>query len=243
MAPDEPSHLMERASLALEAMDYLACEALCLEALRLARSSADWALYARVLLPLQESRRQRRLIAAEGPILLGTAAPVSQAAIAGLRAGCVVLSAPLGPAQALALHREARAAHRHIEVLYASHAPGLGPWRLSPYTGLQTDCVRPAPEPDLTHRPLDPATDPAAHRRAASWFLAASEALGDAACAAALARVGASSPAQRVAALEEALHAVDSHELLHQALWSAAREAQMSQAQPVTAAHRAGGAR
>ena len=60
--------LMERASVALVDMDYLQCEALCLKALALARAAADWAAYARIVLPLQEARRQRRMIALDGRV-------------------------------------------------------------------------------------------------------------------------------------------------------------------------------
>ena len=64
--------IMEQASRALVRMNYLACEQLCLQALTLARQAQDWPTYGRVLLPLQESRRHRRMIAAEGVIRLGT---------------------------------------------------------------------------------------------------------------------------------------------------------------------------
>src|SRR5690606_17570305 len=64
--------IMERASRSLAAMDYLTCERLCVEALAAARRAQDWSYYARILLPLQEARRQRRLIAADGWVRLGT---------------------------------------------------------------------------------------------------------------------------------------------------------------------------
>src|SRR5690606_32298089 len=64
--------IMERASQSLATMDYLASERDCLEALALARSQQDWRLYAAIILPLQECRRQRRMIAADGWVMLGS---------------------------------------------------------------------------------------------------------------------------------------------------------------------------
>jgi len=63
--------LMEDASRALAEMDYLTCESLCLKALAAAREDGNWAYYKRILLPLQEVRRQRRMIAADGDVVLG----------------------------------------------------------------------------------------------------------------------------------------------------------------------------
>jgi hypothetical protein len=65
--------LMQQAIDALTRMQYLACETLCLRALAAASELGSWDSYARILLPLQESRRQRRLIAADGAIRLGAA--------------------------------------------------------------------------------------------------------------------------------------------------------------------------
>ena len=63
--------VMQQASQKLAEMDYFAAEALCLDGLRLARQTAYWNAYARVLLPLQECRRQRRLTAADTAVHLG----------------------------------------------------------------------------------------------------------------------------------------------------------------------------
>ena len=68
--------IMEDASQALSRMDYLSCETFCLKALSLARRAKRWPVYARILLPLQETRRQRRMIAAAGVIRLGSAVEI-----------------------------------------------------------------------------------------------------------------------------------------------------------------------
>ena len=57
--------IMEQASDALAGMAYLRCEKLCLEALRLARQAKDFDTLGRIVLPLQEARRQRRQTAVE----------------------------------------------------------------------------------------------------------------------------------------------------------------------------------
>jgi hypothetical protein len=65
--------IMEQASAALERTDYLTCEQLCTQALGLARQQHDFDAFARILLPLQEARRQRRQIATDhGVTVLST---------------------------------------------------------------------------------------------------------------------------------------------------------------------------
>jgi len=57
--------IMERASEALQAGRYLQSERLCVEALDAARAADDFDRYARIVLPLQEARRQRRQLASD----------------------------------------------------------------------------------------------------------------------------------------------------------------------------------
>ena len=52
------------------AMDYLSAEAILADAAQQALSSADYDLFSRVLLPLQEARRQRRQRCGEGTVCL-----------------------------------------------------------------------------------------------------------------------------------------------------------------------------
>src|SRR5690242_5745264 len=102
--------IVESASSALVKMDYLTCEALCLDALTEARRRGDWEYYARILLPLQEARRQRRIIAAEGVVALGVnaAEPSIKSKIESLNAGSIVLTRPSSVADARTLVDQAR---------------------------------------------------------------------------------------------------------------------------------------
>lgn len=199
--------VMERASRALAAMDYLACEALCLEALDAARSGARFSYYARVLLPLQEVRRQRRIIAAAGDVRLGSGA-------AGLdpgswltehEAGCIVLTHPHSATDALGIYGRARDEKRYVEVLFADNAETDAAWTLRSYAGPGVSCSVPAPEAG---------DDPA------KWFIAATERLGDAALAGVDDTL---SGVSLVEALEARLRVFPDHELLHQRLAVAAR--------------------
>lgn len=65
---------MHTASRALAGMDYARCEALCLDALDRARADEDWVMVRRVLLPLQEARRQKRQHALDSLARLGVPA-------------------------------------------------------------------------------------------------------------------------------------------------------------------------
>ena len=221
--------LMGRASEALTRMDYLACEGLCLEALAAARQAGDWPYYARILLPLQEARRQRRLIAADGPIHLGTSRRLSPDRwLSSLRTGCLLLTRPHTVEDARQIDDEARAEGRHIEVLLADNDLDTEPYRLVSYRGPQVTCLAEAPpaawrdiwlapgerpEPDAD-ADVEPGKTPA------DWFIDATEALGDAAVAHVSAAPG---DARRIGELEAMLQVVPDHEILHQRLGDAAR--------------------
>lgn len=222
--------MMERASQALVRMDYLTCEAICLEALALARERRDWWTYARILLPLQEARRQRRIIASEGRIRLGTAT------LAGAlddwldqmpAGGCVALTAPHTIDDARRLHDLGRERRRHVEVLFAEPAADDGTWTLRSY--VRPDIATPFAAPPAAWRdrwlesgevPADENQRDALRRSAtpADWFLDACEALGDAALASV-----APADAGRIEVLEGLLEVAPDHEILHQRLGDAAR--------------------
>ncbi len=214
--------LMQQATDALTATHYLRGEALCVRALAQAREANRWTEYARILLPLQECRRQRRLAAAEGVIRLGTAH--GPADITGMltgvgSAGCMVVTAPVALETAVLLQQAARETARHVEVLYARPG-GAQQWRVAAVAGVETECAVTAPPERLRDRWLAPGeVDSSSHRQAAAWFLAVGEALGDAI----LAGIGSGlSLIERIAALEAGLAAVTDHELLHQRLFEAA---------------------
>jgi hypothetical protein len=213
---------MEQASEALARMDYLACESLCEAALGVAKAQRDWAYYSRILLPLQESRRQRRMVAAEGVIRLGTGTEGGGVSIwlNHLPAGCLVVTHPHTRAEAARLQREARERRLFVEVLLAESKSTDGVWRIGTFAGPAASIDVPAPPADCREQWLPSGT---ACPAAAQWFLDASEKLGDVL----LARVTATSPVQRVDALEQCLLGAGDHEILHQRLADAANDARL----------------
>jgi len=189
---------MEHASEALARMDYLRCEELALDALTRARSARDWALYARILLPLQESRRQRRMIAADGGVRFHDGKPPAESC-------CLIVTKPYFAADARKLRDSAAAGKHFVEVLFVDSERASPRWRIKSFAGPAVACEVAA---------LDEAK-----QQASDWFLDACEALGDAALKQVDAPVG---DVDRVAALEQSLEVVTDHEILHQRLWDAA---------------------
>ena len=185
---------MEAASEALARMDYLTCEDLCLEALAAARHAKRWAYYARVLMPLQECRRQRRMIACDTGVFVN---PTDVAE------GVIVITPPRGVDDAAAVDRSARESRRHVEVLFVSETQ-TDHWTVRSHRGAEVEVgIDPPPEPINV-----------------AWFLRASEALGDAAISQVEAPLG---DVERVTGLESMLDVVTDHEKLHQRLGEAAR--------------------
>ncbi|MCC7147468.1 MAG: hypothetical protein IT443_13580 [Phycisphaeraceae bacterium] len=212
------ANLMESASQALAGMEYLACESLCLKALAAAREEEDWDGYARILLPLQESRRQRRQIAADGTVRLGTTqldGPIEKW-LGTLAPGCVVLTRPWTTQDAAKLAEVSRRQGLFVEWLCCENESDAANWRLSAAEGLELNCQRPAPAAELCEKWLAGPGAPAA----TEWFLTTCEVLGDLALAQVDAPLGSG---ERVAQLEACLRVVTDHEILHQRLWEAAR--------------------
>jgi hypothetical protein len=219
--------IMQQASEALVRGQYLACETLCLQALAEARQRGDWAYYARILLPLQEARRQRRIIASEGTIRLGTADLIGgvEQWLSMFDAGCIAVTHPHAVEQAHTLAQLARKQHRYVEVLFVDSDAAEDRWVVRTFAAPSAICEMNAPvapwlnrwiswpSDDVKASPLPPATP-------ADWFLDACEALGDAVLAKA---DKVADLRQRVDLLEAALHVVPDHELLHQRLGDTAR--------------------
>lgn len=91
--------VMEEASAALSRGDYFASERLCAKAMQSAFVRGEFELVARIALPLQEARRQRRLMAIEADrIFVFEKDPPSGES--KLRPGCYVVCAPLVAADA-----------------------------------------------------------------------------------------------------------------------------------------------
>ncbi len=240
---DHLDSVMERASVALVRMDYLACERYCLEALAMARRERRWAYYARILLPLQEARRHRRMIAADGVVRLGSTdlADIGSGILEQVTPGCMVVTRPHGKRDALALASAARDLGRYLEVLYCDNEASDEVWHVTSWQGPAVTVARPAPPASWRDvwlggdikLPLSPVKSA---QRPADWVIDATEALGDAALAQVaqseqLAHRGQDTdPMQRLAALEACLLVVTDHEIIHQRLGDAARMLAVAQA-------------
>ncbi|MBI1336598.1 MAG: hypothetical protein GC164_06515 [Phycisphaera sp.] len=217
---------MQRASVALAKLDYLASESLCLEALTAAREQQDWARYQRILLPLQEVRRQRRMTAAEGVVRLGTSG-ATLCGLAAMRVGCLLVTRPMTPGESAQLLQSFRDDKRYVEVLFADNPSDAARWSIRSFQGLSIEVTINAPPGEWVDRDMTP-PHIGSPGSAADFFIDATEAIGDAA----LAWVDRQCPpterdtaqaVMRVELLESCLDVVADHELLHQALASAVK--------------------
>jgi hypothetical protein len=216
--------LMERASGALVATHYFEAEALCLKALERAAAANDFERMARICLPLQEARRQKREQAVDsGRTFITHALPRRGADI---EAGCYLLEPPLIGIEAATLREMCDRKKVPAMVLCREPLTSGGKWPIVGVSGSDRESlvVRVQVYPPLGfeapyhrngHEGPRPGPD-------ASWFLATQEALGDAA----IAKVNPRLP-QDYKALDllEYLRAVPDHEKLHQALMNACNAA------------------
>jgi hypothetical protein len=202
---------MEKASVALVATDYGEAERCCMKALSVARAANDFDLMARICLPLQEARRQRRHAACDIPgCRLANVMPAVAEVIA---AGRWLLEPPLVGIDGRSLRE--LAARRDVPVMVLVREPQSrsGRW---PIVGVGTG----PREPVVVRAQVEPPADPA--RPDLAWFMAAQEALGDAAIAKAPRNVPAD---HHVDDMLDLLEAVPDHEKLLQATAQACRDA------------------
>lgn len=211
--------LMERASAALVAADYIAAESLASRALVKARRADDFERVARIVLPLQEARRQLRQIAADaGPArLIRSPDDVPDP----LESGLYLVQPPLIGLDARTLVEAGL--RRGAAVVALAREPltrdGLWPIVAVSEISCRTKVAPPVP---LERREDRMSKDEFVGEIPASWFEAAYEAVGDAA----IASVDlAEPPAWRVDDFLERVDALPFHEKLHQALEHAARDA------------------
>lgn len=210
---------MEKASVALVATDYGEAERCCMKALSIARAANDFDLMARICLPLQEARRQRRHAACDVPgCRLATAMPPPGEAMA---AGRWLLEPPLVGIDGRSLRE--LAARRGVPVMVLVREPSAksGRW---PIVGVGTG----PREPVVVRVQVEPPADPTQPDLA--WFLAAQEALGDAAIAKAPKGVPAD---HHVDDMLDLLEAVPDHEKLIQATAQACRDAAGTEPSPL----------
>lgn len=201
---------MEKASTALVGNDYFACVTLSRRALEKAHEARDFERMARIVMPLQEARRQIRQLAVDA----GYQGELSALPGRGdeVRAGCWLLTPPLVGMDARFVNELAQTKRTPVMLVTREPTTRSGEW---PIVGVGTG----EPQPRVVRVKLAP---PEGGVVTLAWFQAAQERLGDEA----LARVDRSQPAaHQVEDLLELLEAVPDHEKLHQGLEAACRAA------------------
>jgi hypothetical protein len=224
VTPNVLDRLMDRASRALVAMRYFEAERLCLRALDEAHRRRDYGRMARIIMPLQEARRQKRQIACDA----GRVELVSRRPRGTTRPGCYLVQPPLVAMDARRFREEADRRRVPVFVLCREPLTEAGLWPVVA-VGSGRGRVFPLVVRMLVAPPAAPERDQATPTRDAGdilppteWFETAAESLGDAAIASV---DPALQPAWRVDDLMALLDAFPDHEKLHQRLEEACREA------------------
>ncbi len=196
--------LMERASAALADTDYFGCAQLATEALHAAARAESWERMARIVLPLQEARRQIRLAAIDtGKIHKLTGDERTE--IPKVKPGCWYVEPPFVGADGRAIKEEAEARRAPVMVVVREPLTKSG---ACPIVMIGPETVRAYVEP-----PKKVTMD---------WMIAAAEALGDAA----IEQVDMGlAPEAIVTKLLARLQTIPDHEKLHQALEAACLQA------------------
>lgn len=233
---------MEQASQDLVRRRYFEAEEACLQALRKALAIHDFDRIARIVLPLQEARRQKRDIAVESGdvFLVDSEIPTGKKLVPG----CYLVSPPRVGVDGRALREAADKKHTPIVVIVREPTTREGAWpvvAVGPVTiraKVKPPLVASTPKPKarVTKKPAKAAKStkadapnpqssteyPSPALPPPEWFIYANEQLGDAAIAEIK---DTAQPASRVEILVEYLQAHPDHEKLHQRLEEAARAA------------------
>ncbi len=226
--------LMERASRALEETRYFECQRLCLQALDKAHRQLDFERMARIALPLQEARRQKRQLAIDASFLPTRATPrppgvriidLARSIPQEPAPGCYLFQPPLIGADARAFRDAADASEIPVFVLCREPLARDGAWPIAS-VGVVTVRAKVTPPFSVSREERsvtrDGCTNADGPRIACAWFERTAEALGDSA----IARLKADDPsAWRVEDLLEFLDAFPDHEKLHQRLAEQCRNA------------------
>lgn len=211
---------MDKASEALVQTRYFEAESLCLRALDRAHKARDFERMARIVLPLQEARRQKRLLAADS----GRAAIIDspRALRAVPVAGCYLIQPPLVGIDARGLRERADAKRAPVLVVTREPMTLAGLWPVVAATlGLSIRIRIPPPFP-LQRVETGWTRDNLSEPPPANWFLETVDALSREG----LKKVDPTEAAVwRVDDLMVLLEAHPDDELLHQALGETCREA------------------
>ena len=206
MGTTESVHeLMERASAALLATSYFEVELICVKAMELARRVRDFESMSRIILPLQESRRQRRHLATDTGIVRVVTSPVQETV--KFESGCYLLKPPLIAADAPPMRELAFS--QHVPAVFLTREPrtSSGKWPVVAVTSDRSFRAQiDVPKIDGVEIGDSDAPD-------TSWLMMAIEAVGDVA----IAKLKPGDPAAfRVDDLWESMIALPEHEKMHQ---------------------------
>lgn len=223
--------LMEQASEALALTDYFQAERVAVKALDRACAAQDFERMARICMPLQEARRQKRHEATDSGIsfMLRTLPPRG----GELAMGCYLLTPPMIGIEAQTLRGMCDRKKAPALIVCKEPTTGAGKWPLVGISGTDRESLAirvqlAPPEGFENMTPMGP-SEGLRPGPSARWFLSAVEALGDAA----IAKVDKKLPPDyRALDLYEYLKAVPDHEKLHQALEAACREAAVAGPSP-----------
>lgn len=207
-----PDELMEKASRALAAADYFDAERLADRALQKLLRARDFEQMSRVILPLQEARRQKRHEATDaGHRGFVKSLNTSTAFVTG----CYLLEPPLVGVDTRVARGVANKHRVPVLILCKEPTTSAGKW---PIVGVGTG----EPFGVVVRVQVAP---PAANTPDSAWYMATQELLGDTA----IAKIKPEWPADhRVEDLMEYLEAVPDHEKLMQVLAETCREAARS---------------
>lgn len=196
------TQMMEKAQAALQRNAWFEAERLAARALDAARAQREFGLMARILLPLQEARRQRLQLAFDAGGANGITiveSPFGEEFRP--QPGCYLVQPPMVGADARRLRLAALEQQAPVAVLCREP---LTRARLCPIVAIGQVTIR---------TKVDPPKSP--NRPTLAWFAAAMEALGDAAIETLDSGIGV---VKQVDALLARLDAWPDHEKLHQAL-------------------------
>lgn len=206
--------LMEQASEALAQTEYFLAERLANKALGRTRQLNDFQRMARIILPLQEARRQRFQQALDAGGLTRLDEPVSEEM--DLQPGCYLIEPPRVGADARRLRLEGLRREIPIAVLCREPRTQLGLWPIVAIGTGVTIRTKVDPPADREHPDL-------------AWFVQSTVELGDWAIDSIDSTIDA---VKRVDTLLPRLDAIPEHEGLHQALEEACRDAARAASEP-----------